>query len=335
VARPAPKKGKAGKSGVDGAVALAVIVALLVVGKGASLNGAKTTLEAAPVTIPEVRFPTFNVRLKAITIPDITVILDKSTTTAAPDPASTAVTIPTEPVPATDEPTTTTIAATTTATAVVVPMVPVDPCLTPWLAPSTVERAVWARGALDTLVVAKEVRTGYQRDLFKHWVDVEGDGFDGRQQALGTQSFSDDTPVANDYTVLAGVWCSAYDGKVFVNNPGDLDIDHSIPLAEAWDSGASAWTSEQRRQFANDNTHTAGAGGLQLIPVTAAENRAKGDRDPSQWMPSKEDVRCAYAANWVEVKQTWALSVDESEAGYLRVALDTCAAGGIPKRPGG
>jgi hypothetical protein len=31
-----------------------------------------------------------------------------------------------------------------------------------------------------------------------------------------------------------------------------LDIGHVVPLKEAWQTGAYNWTSERRREFAND-----------------------------------------------------------------------------------
>lgn len=36
-----------------------------------------------------------------------------------------------------------------------------------------------------------------------------------------------------------------YDDR-YINGPSGLDIDHLVPLAEAWDSGASAWTVTER-----------------------------------------------------------------------------------------
>ena len=77
---------------------------------------------------------------------------------------------------------------------------------------------------------------------------------------------------------MSGKWLDPYTGQIFTN-PGDLDIDHMVPLAEAHRSGADTWTAEQREDYANDLFHTDG-----LIAVSASANRSKGSRDPSQWL---------------------------------------------------
>ena len=69
-----------------------------------------------------------------------------------------------------------------------------------------------------------------------------------------------------------------------------------VPLANAWRSGAGKWTEEQRTEFANDLTRP------QLMAVSAASNRSKGDQDPSQWKPPQKDYWCEYAQRWIAVK---------------------------------
>ena len=285
-------------------------------------------------TVPAVTVP--GATVPAVTVPAVTVPGETVPPTVPPTvPAETAPTVPAVTVPGETVPPT--VPAETTPVTVPAPTGPVayladGTCVTPFMGAATPAEATAARALLDTLTVAKETRSGYKRDAFAHWTDPDDDDFDGRQQSLGMQSLTD-PPVDNRYRIVSGTWCSAYDGIVYTV-PGDLDVDHMVPLAEAWDSGAGNWSKDQREVFANDNTHTYGAGGLQLIPVIAAENRSKSDNDPSQWMPKNPNVRCAYAIDWVQVKATWVLTVDESEKGYLAKALDTCAAGGVPNRPG-
>ena len=51
--------------------------------------------------------------------------------------------------------------------------------------------------------------------------------------------------------LLTGTWRDAYSGS-FYTVPGQLDVDHLVPLANAHLSGGWAWTREQTRSYAND-----------------------------------------------------------------------------------
>jgi hypothetical protein len=116
---------------------------------------------------------------------------------------------------------------------------------------------------------------------------------------------------------VAGDWYSPYDG-VTVSSPAELEVDHVMVLAEAWDSGAAEWSTARREAFANDLDEPAS-----LIAVTAAANQAKADHDPAQWQPRHED-RSRYADAWVRVKVKWDLSADQAEVDALRGMLTAC-----------
>lgn len=173
-----------------------------------------------------------------------------------------------------------------------------------------------ATDVLAQLTVANEVGAGYDRDLFRHWIDDDGDDCDTRQEVLIRDSQS--SPQIDPYRckVLAGDWFSPYDGAMW-EDPSDVDIDHVVALKEAWDSGAWQWSAEKRRAFANDLSDS-----RSLMAVTDSVNQSKGDRDPSQWMPPRRDYRCTYISLWLSVKARWSLSVDPSEAGMIRALLD-------------
>jgi hypothetical protein len=173
--------------------------------------------------------------------------------------------------------------------------------------------AATARAYLAELPVATEDGTGYDRDLFPHW-SYQSDGCDTRDLVL--QRDGDDVEVGSD-CYLTGSWYSVYDGATWTD-PGDVDIDHLVPLAEAWASGASAWTTEQREAFANDMTQP------QLIAVTDDVNQEKSDQDPAEWMPPATDYHCTYVRAWVDVKHNYGLSVDEAELGALDSILAGC-----------
>ncbi|MGV9247018.1 HNH endonuclease family protein [Streptomyces sp. NPDC003710] len=171
-----------------------------------------------------------------------------------------------------------------------------------------------ARSYLAQLTVATENRTGYQRSLFPTWITISG--------TCNTREYilkRDGTNVVTDSSCAAtsGSWYSPYDGATWTA-ASDLDIDHLVPLAEAWDSGASKWTTAQRQAFANDITRP------QLLAVTDNVNQAKGDQDPATWMPSRTAYRCTYVRAWVQVKYYYNLSVDSAEKSALQNYLASC-----------
>lgn len=115
-----------------------------------------------------------------------------------------------------------------------------------------------------------------------------------------------------------GEWYSSYDDRYFTDARA-LDIDHLVPLAEAWDSGASGWTAKEREDYANDLGDARA-----LIGVSAASNRSKADQDPATWLPPAEGYRCQYATDWVADKTRWGLSIDSTEEAALSEALSRC-----------
>ncbi|MFJ9214254.1 HNH endonuclease family protein [Streptomyces sp. NPDC102264] len=170
---------------------------------------------------------------------------------------------------------------------------------------------------INLLPVAAESREGYKRTSFKHWVDSDRDGCNTRHEVLIAESRTAPT-IGAGCRVTAGEWYSYYDA-VTVTAPGGLDIDHMVPLAEAWDSGASAWTAQRREAYAND----VGAD-RSLVAVTAKTNRSKADQDPTSWMPPLADARCTYISDWVSTKLRWKLSVDPAEREALTRITEGC-----------
>ncbi|MEV0790087.1 HNH endonuclease family protein [Kribbella sp. NPDC050459] len=181
--------------------------------------------------------------------------------------------------------------------------------------PPTPPSASTAASQLASLTVKTEGSTsGYSRDLFPHWI-IQSGTCDTREQVLKR----DGTGVTVDSSChpTAGKWYSVYDA-VWVTDSSSVDIDHIVPLAEAWKSGANAWTTARRQQFANDLTIA------QLIAVSASSNRSKGDSDPSEWKPTNTSVHCIYAREWIWVKYTYGLSLQSAEKTALTQMLGTC-----------
>ena len=116
--------------------------------------------------------------------------------------------------------------------------------------------------------------------------------------------------------VIAGHWRNHYDTRD-LNSPDDVQIDHVVPLGEAWRSGASRWRYERRREFANDLDSP------ELLAASARSNSAKQDSPPNEWKPDRRRSWCLYARWWVEVKRTWKLTVTKDEKTALRRMLAT------------
>ena len=166
---------------------------------------------------------------------------------------------------------------------------------------------------LSSLPVSSETGSGYSRDLFRHWIDASGDGCDTREEVLITERISGSV---SGCRVAGGRWRSLYDGEV-TSNSSSFDVDHMVPLKEAWDSGAWRWSAGTREDYANDLGYA-----NSLIAVTASSNRSKSDRDPTEWLPAL--ARCSYAKYWIGVKYRWRLSVDPAEKSTLTRMLSGC-----------
>jgi hypothetical protein len=173
------------------------------------------------------------------------------------------------------------------------------------------------RTAIADLPVAAERRTGYDRDLFPHWLDADGDGCHARNEVLLAEATRAPS-IGSRCRLTGGRWYSYYDNAAWTDAT-DLDVDHVVALAEAWDSGARTWTTARRRSYANDlgDDRT-------LEAVTDDVNQAKGDRDPAAWMPPHPAAQCRYVGAWVAVKIRWRLTVDQAEKDALTGHAGSC-----------
>jgi hypothetical protein len=100
-----------------------------------------------------------------------------------------------------------------------------------------------------------------------------------------------------------------------------VDIDHVVPLANAWRSGpgSSGWSVADREAYANDPEV--------LLSADDGANQAKGDKGPEAWKPPNQDYWCEYARRWIWIKSDWRLTVNPAEKSSLRQMLETCGSG--------
>ena len=189
-----------------------------------------------------------------------------------------------------------------------------------------------AGGAAADALAALPVReaagdAGYQRTRFgQSWVDVDGNGCRTRddvlQRDLRGVRLDDD-----GCTVLSGTLDDPYSGREIPFRRGegtssDVQVDHVVALADAWRTGAQAFTDEQRVEFANDP--------LELLAVDGSLNASKSDDDASQWLPPLGE--CDYVARQVAVKSTWGLWVTPAERDAMAEVLAGCPGQGLPVR---
>jgi hypothetical protein len=179
---------------------------------------------------------------------------------------------------------------------------------------------------LARLPVASEHRAGYDRALFPHWIDADGDGCNTRYEVLIDEAVVAPS-VGPGCSLSGGTWRSLYDGLV-TNDPADLQIDHLVALAEAWDSGAYAWSTDRRELFANDLDVS-----WALFAVSSASNQSKSDKDPADWVPPDPNALCPFVSAWIADKARWGLSVDQREESVLAGLIRECPGARMPLVP--
>lgn len=173
--------------------------------------------------------------------------------------------------------------------------------------------------SVHLLPVAAEVRDGYQRTSFKHWNAGQHptDGCNTRAEVLLAEAI-ERPQILPGCKLSGGRWWSYYDAR-WLTSASALDVDHMVPLAEAWDSGASQWTAARREAYANDL-----AVNPSLVAVSAASNRSKADQDPAEWLPPAVEVTCRYTAEWIATKLRWGLTADAAELEALTQQAEAC-----------
>jgi hypothetical protein len=174
-------------------------------------------------------------------------------------------------------------------------------------------------GGIAQLVIAQPHVDGYDRDLFGAGDDADHDCQNTRAEVLIAES---QIPVtftsAAGCTVATGQWTDPWSGAVNTSASA-LEVDHTVPLANAWRSGAWAWAHEQRVAYANDlldNGH--------LIAIPAGENQSKADDGPDAWRPPARSAWCAYARVWTAIKARWNLTATPAEWSAILEMAATC-----------
>ena len=157
----------------------------------------------------------------------------------------------------------------------------------------------------------------YDRKQFGNWIDADGDCQNTRHEVLIEESFIPVTfKTPRQCFVISGEWHDPYTGRVFTD-PSLLDVDHVVPLKEAFLSGANQWSRQKKIQYTNDLNNKD-----DLIAVYRGANRSKGAKDPALWLPPNEHYHHEYIRIWLEIKMEWGLSIDPEEARVIKRMLE-------------
>ncbi|ACZ85221.1 HNH endonuclease family protein [Streptosporangium roseum] len=165
--------------------------------------------------------------------------------------------------------------------------------------------------------------TGYDRDKFgPAWSDVDHNGCDTRNDIL-KRDLKDETfkQGTHDCIVLTGILDDPYSGKTIKFERGqktsmDVQIDHVVALADAWQKGAQQWPVSKRKELANDP--------LNLLAADGPLNSQKGAGDAATWLPPRRTYRCTYVSRQIEVKIKYDLWVTSAEKDAMQTVLNSC-----------
>jgi hypothetical protein len=191
-------------------------------------------------------------------------------------------------------------------------------------APAPVGDAANALVQLESIPVkGRAPKTGYTRDEFgPAWADVDRNGCDTRNDILA-RDLTNETfkPGTSNCVVTAGTLADKYTGTIinFVrgqDTSSDVQIDHIVPLSDAWQKGAQQLNADQRKELANDP--------LNLMAADGPTNGAKGDKDAATWLPPNKTFRCEYVARQIAVKAKYRLWVTQAEHSAIAGILEGC-----------
>jgi hypothetical protein len=159
----------------------------------------------------------------------------------------------------------------------------------------------------------------YEREAFLPggWADLDHDGCYTRNEILA-RDLTALTYLEDGCKVASGRLNDPYTGLTIdfdrAESTQTVQIDHLVPLAQAWRAGAWAWDRDQRRAFANDPA--------ELLAVAGSANQAKGDQGPAEWLP--EINQCGYGAAYATLAARYELAIPAADRNVLAFLLREC-----------
>ena len=170
-----------------------------------------------------------------------------------------------------------------------------------------------------------EKASSYDRKAWKHWSVLPNHQCDSRLEVLEKTSYGipkrveSTASVANCPKIESGVWNDPYTGLTFTD-PHQIDIDHFVPLMNAYISGGWKWPQWKKELYANYQRDA-----FHLVAVSASENRKKGARHPGLYMPPLESYHCDYLTQWAAIKLRWGMSFGADEYSGISTLMSKCS----------
>ena len=121
--------------------------------------------------------------------------------------------------------------------------------------------------------------------------------------------------------MLSGIFHDPYTNTTikFVrgqNTSTAVQIDHVVPLSDAWQKGAQRWSEKARFEFANDP--------LNLMASDGPTNGSKSDKDAASWLPPNKSFRCEYVSRQTQVKAKYGAWMTKAEHDTIERILKSC-----------
>ena len=198
------------------------------------------------------------------------------------------------------------------------------------ITPAKAESIASGLSVIQTQVTkGRAAKTGYTRDQFgPAWADVDRNGCDTRndilKRDLTDEVFKEKTKPC---VILSGTLIDPFSGETInfvrgVVTSNEVQIDHTVALSNAWQTGAFKLTADQRKAFANDP--------LNLMAVKGRLNSQKGDGDAATWLPPLKSFRCDYVSRQIAVKIKYKLWFTAPEKEAMIRILKTCPEKALP-----
>lgn len=167
---------------------------------------------------------------------------------------------------------------------------------------------------LNRIAVADGRKTHYSRADYPHWI-IQSGKCDTRETVLAHAGFASNPKTCRAEPKTGFTYTEPYSGKQ-VSDPSKLDIDHVIPLGFVDAHGGHEWDRSKKQQFANDMS--------QLVAADASANRRKGDKGPSEWMPSNKAYTCEYSTIWIDTALKYGVSITNADKSALKAGIQSC-----------